>query len=294
MNAINIAKYIFLSLRPKQWTKNLLIFAALIFSLHLKDSTYDFATVLGFIIFCLVSGAVYTLNDVIDKERDKLHPTKSKRPIASGKLPVGYAILSFFAFSIFGLLAAFKLEEDFGWVVVVYFAIQILYTFLLKNIVILDIFVIAIGFVLRVVGGAKIISVEISNWLLVCTLFLSLFLALGKRRFELIKMATKATGHRSTLKEYSVTLLDQMITVVTSATVVAYAIYTLSPDTKAKFGNNNLLYTLPFVLYGVFRYLYLIYQKETGGHPEEILITDIPLIINILLYGFTVWLIIYR
>ncbi|MFH1074599.1 MAG: decaprenyl-phosphate phosphoribosyltransferase [Candidatus Firestonebacteria bacterium] len=293
MNALNIVKYIFLSLRPKQWTKNLLIFTALVFSRNLTNSYYDTATILGFIIFCIVSGSIYTLNDIIDKDKDILHPKKSKRPIASGKLPVSYAILSFLLFSILGAVSAFSLETNFGWVVVIYIALQILYTFILKNIVILDIFIIAIGFVLRVVAGGEIIAVPISNWLLVCTLFLSLFLALGKRRFELIKMDKKATSHRAALKEYNVSLLNQMITVVTSATVVAYAIYTLSPETVKKFNTDKLIYTLPFVLYGVFRYLYLIYQKETGGHPEEILISDIPLIINIMLYGLTVWYIIY-
>lgn len=293
MNSLNIIKYIFLSLRPKQWTKNLLIFAALVFSQNLNNGLYDTATIAGFIIFCIVSGSIYTLNDIVDRKKDKLHPKKAKRPVASGKLPVVYAVLSFLFFSILGVISAFNLETNFGWVVVVYFALQILYTFILKNIVILDIFIIAIGFVLRVVAGAEIIAVPISSWLLVCTLFLSLFLALGKRRFELIKMDKKATSHRSALKEYNVSLLDQMITVVTSATVVAYAIYTLSPETVKKFNTDKLMYTLPFVLYGVFRYLYLIYQKETGGHPEEILISDVPLIINILLYGFTVWLIIY-
>ena len=293
MNALIIIKNIFLSLRPKQWTKNLLIFAALIFSQNMTNGFYDTATILGFLIFCIISGSIYTFNDLVDINKDRLHPKKAKRPIASGKLPVTYAVLSFFFFSICGILAAFSLEENFGWVVLIYFAIQILYTFILKNIVILDIFVIAIGFVLRVVAGAAIIAVPISNWLLVCTLFLSLFLALGKRRFELIKMDKKAIDTRATLKDYSVTLLDQMITVVTSATVVAYAIYTLSPETIVKFKTKNLMYTIPFVLYGVFRYLYLIYQRETGGYPEEILVSDVPLIINILLYGFTVWLIIY-
>jgi 4-hydroxybenzoate polyprenyltransferase len=293
MNSLNIIKYIFLSLRPKQWTKNLLIFAALVFSQNLNNGLYDTATIAGFIIFCIVSGSIYTLNDIVDREKDKLHPKKAKRPVASGKLPVVYAVLSFLFFSILGVISAFNLETNFGWVVVIYFTLQILYTFILKNIVILDIFIIAIGFVLRVVAGAEIIAVPISSWLLVCTLFLSLFLALGKRRFELIKMDKKATSHRSALKEYNVSLLDQMITVVTSATVVAYAIYTLSPETVKKFNTDKLMYTLPFVLYGVFRYLYLIYQKETGGHPEEILISDVPLIINIFLYGFTVWLIIY-
>jgi 4-hydroxybenzoate polyprenyltransferase len=270
-----------------------LIFAALVFSQNLNNGLYDTATIAGFIIFCIVSGSIYTLNDIVDREKDKLHPKKAKRPVASGKLPVVYAVLSFLFFSILGVISAFNLETNFGWVVVIYFTLQILYTFILKNIVILDIFIIAIGFVLRVVAGAEIIAVPISSWLLVCTLFLSLFLALGKRRFELIKMDKKATSHRSALKEYNVSLLDQMITVVTSATVVAYAIYTLSPETVKKFNTDKLMYTLPFVLYGVFRYLYLIYQKETGGHPEEILISDVPLIINIFLYGFTVWLIIY-
>jgi len=293
MRILNIAKYIFLSLRPKQWTKNLLIFAALIFSQNLSNGFYDAAVVIGFLIFCIISGSIYTLNDIVDKGKDKLHPTKSKRPVASGNLPVGYAVFSFLFFLFLGIVAAFNLETNFGWVVLIYVALQILYTFILKNIVILDIFIIALGFVLRVIAGAEIISVPISSWLLVCTLFLSLFLALGKRRFELIKMAKKAASHRVALKEYSVSLLDQMITVVTSATVVAYAIYTLSQETLNKFHTDKLIYTLPFVLYGVFRYLYLIYQKETGGHPEEILVSDIPLILNILLYGLTVWLIIY-
>ncbi|OGF50734.1 MAG: phosphoribose diphosphate--decaprenyl-phosphate phosphoribosyltransferase [Candidatus Firestonebacteria bacterium RIFOXYA2_FULL_40_8] len=293
MNSLNIVKYIFLSLRPKQWTKNFLIFAALIFSQKLNNPNCVTETIIGFLIFCIISGSIYTLNDIVDKEKDKLHPKKSKRPIASGKLPVSYAILSFIFFSVLGVVSAFNLETNFGWVAVIYIALQILYTFNLKNVVILDIFVIAIGFVLRVVAGAEIITVEVSSWLLVCTLFLSLFLALGKRRFELLKLDKKATSHRSSLKEYNVSLLDQMITVVTSATVVAYAIYTLSPETKQHFHTENLIYTLPFVLYGVFRYLYLIYQKETGGNPEEILVTDIPLIIDILLYGLTVWYIIY-
>jgi len=292
VDALNIVKYIFLSLRPKQWPKNLLIFAALVFSKNLRNGFYDTETILGFIIFCIISGSIYIINDLVDKNKDKLNPKKAKRPIASGKLPVRYAIPAFLFFSISGIVAAFKLGSNFGLVVIIYFAIQILYTFVLKNIVILDIFVIAIGFVLRVVAGAAIIAVSISNWLLVCTLFLSLFLALGKRRFELIKL-DKATGHRTALKEYNVQLLDQMITVVTSASIVAYSIYTLSPETIDKFKTKNLMYTIPFVLYGIFRYLYLIYQKEIGGAPEEILISDIPLIINILLYGFTVWLIIY-
>ncbi len=293
MKALNIIRYIFLTLRPKQWTKNLLIFAALIFSQNLTHGYFDTAVILGFIIFCIISGSVYTLNDLVDVKKDRLHPKKAKRPIASGQLPIPYAILSFFFFSISGIIAAFQLEENFGWVVIIYFVFQILYTFIVKNIVILDIFVIAIGFVLRVVAGAAIITVPISNWLLVCTLFLSLFLALGKRRFELIKMDKKAAETRAALKEYNVQLLDQMITVVTSATVVAYSIYTLSPETITKFGTKNLMYTIPFVLYGVFRYLYLIYQKETGGYPEEILVSDIPLIIGILLYAFAVWFIIY-
>ncbi|OGF44447.1 MAG: phosphoribose diphosphate--decaprenyl-phosphate phosphoribosyltransferase [Candidatus Firestonebacteria bacterium RIFOXYC2_FULL_39_67] len=293
MNAFKIVKYIFLSLRPKQWTKNFLIFAALIFSQKLNNYYSVIETLIGFLIFCIVSGSIYTLNDIIDRDKDKLHPKKAKRPIASGKLPISYAILSFLFFATLGIVSAFNLETNFGWVIVIYIALQILYTFNLKNVVILDIFIIAIGFVLRVVAGAEIIAVDVSSWLLVCTLFLSLFLALGKRRFELIKLDKKATSHRSSLKEYNVSLLDQMITVVTSATVVAYAIYTLSPETKSHFNTEHLIYTLPFVLYGVFRYLYLIYQKETGGNPEEILVTDIPLIIDILLYGVTVWYIIY-
>ncbi|MFH1824319.1 MAG: decaprenyl-phosphate phosphoribosyltransferase [Candidatus Firestonebacteria bacterium] len=286
-------KYIFISLRPKQWIKNILIFAALIFSQNILNLHSLVLSMLGFIFFSITSGSVYILNDIIDYKKDKLHPQKNKRPIASNQLSREVAFVTFIIFTLIGLLFSFSLGFTFGLVVLSYLILQIIYSLLLKNVAILDIFVIAFGFVLRVVAGAELISVPISSWLLICTMFLSLFLALGKRRFELTTLDKIATTHRESLKEYSIILLDQMITVVTSSTVVAYALYALSPETISKFNTTNLKYSIPFVLYGIFRYLYLIYQKESGGSPEEILLTDLPLIINIILYAVTVWLILY-
>jgi 4-hydroxybenzoate polyprenyltransferase len=289
---MNTLKYIFISLRPKQWIKNILIFAALIFSQNIFNTYLLTLSILGFVSFCLVCGSAYILNDIIDYKKDKLHPQKSKRPIAKGKLSRKIAFISFVFSGGIGLIYSFYLNFYFGLIVFSYFILQILYSLVLKNIVIVDIFVIAVGFVLRVIAGAELISVPISSWLLVCTMFLSLFLATGKRRFELVKLQN-ATSHRKSLKEYSVRLLDQMLAVTTSCTIVTYALYTLSSETISKFNTTNLKYSILFVLYGMFRYLYLIYQKETGGSPEEILLTDIPLIINLILYAITIALIIY-
>jgi 4-hydroxybenzoate polyprenyltransferase len=284
---------IFKTMRPRQWTKNLLVFAALIFSQNLSNLPMVSDATIAFIIFCLLSGSVYTLNDLLDVKQDRTHPKKSQRPLASGKLQPPIAIVSGSILVLLSLANAFWLNTNFGFIALGYFILQIAYSTALKHIVILDVLAVSIGFVLRAIAGAEVINVPISSWLLVCTILLALFLSLGKRRHEIILLEDNAADHRKILFEYSPALLDQMISVVTASTVVAYALYTMSAETIAKFQTDNLKYTIPFVLYGIFRYLYLIHQKSEGGSPEKILLNDRPLLINIILYLLTVWFFTY-
>ena len=272
--------------------RNIVLFAALIFSHHAEMVSDIVKTSAAFILFSLVSGAVYIFNDLMDINQDRNHPIKKNRPIASGSVSIGNAIFLMAVILILVLPLSFLLSTDFGYVVIFYMVLQGVYTRYLKNQVILDVFVISIGFVLRVIAGAVVISVDISNWILVCTMLLALFLALSKRRHELVLLNHSANDHREILREYSPYLLDQMIGVVTSATLVAYMIFTLSEETTTKFGDNMVL-TVPFVLYGIFRYLYLVHTKNMGGQPEEILLSDIPLQLDIAAYGITAMLIIY-
>lgn len=281
------------SLRPKQWSKNLLLFAGLVFSKNLFQVSLLLKATMGFILFCLLSGAVYVLNDLLDLEQDKTHPLKSQRPLASGKLSVSWAVGVVVVLIGVGLSSSFLISSEFGWIAVAYIFLMLGYTFILKHIVILDIIVIAVGFVLRAVAGAAVIGVSISSWLLVCTTFLALFLGFSKRRHELILLGEDAKNHRRILSEYSPYLLDQMVSVVTASTVMAYALYTTATETVEKFGTRNLIFTLPFVLFGIFRYLYLIHQKNMGGSPELIIVRDKPMILNILLYLLTAGFIIY-
>lgn len=280
-------------MRPRQWSKNLILFAALIFSQSLFQLTMLRDNIIAFIIFCFLSGSVYILNDLIDLEQDRNHPKKSKRPLASGKLKPSTAIISGIILVTLSLISAFCLNTNFAWIALSYFILQIAYSTLLKHIVILDVLTVSAGFVLRAIAGGEVIEVPISSWLLICTILLALFLALGKRRHELILLEENAVNHRKILYEYSPGLLDQMISVATASTVIGYALYTMSAETVKKFQTDNLKYTIPFVLYGIFRYLYLIHQRQEGGSPEKILLNDKPLIINIILYLFTIWLFIY-
>jgi len=284
---------IFKTMRPRQWTKNLLVFAALIFSRNLSNFPMVSDATIAFIIFCLLSGSVYTLNDLLDLKQDRTHPKKSQRPLASGKLQPPIAIVAGSILVLLSLANAFWLNTNFGFIALGYFILQIAYSTALKHIVILDVLAVSIGFVLRAIAGAEVINVPISSWLLVCTILLALFLSLGKRRHEIILLEDNAADHRKILFEYSPALLDQMISVVTASTVVAYALYTMSAETITKFQTDNLKYTIPFVLYGIFRYLYLIHQKSEGGSPEKILLNDRPLLINIILYLLTVWFFTY-
>ena len=281
------------SLRPSQWTKNLIIFAALLFARRLTDWSAVLLSVAAFAVFCALSGVVYLVNDIVDREADRRHPLKRNRPIASGALPVAVAATTATLLGAGALTAAFLLRFEFGVVATGYVALLALYSGPLKHVVIIDVLTIAIGFVLRAVAGAVVINVEISNWLLIVTVLLALFLALSKRRHELVLLADGATSHRPILEEYSPYLLDQMISVVTASTLVSYAFYTVSPDTVQKFGTDKLGLTLPFPLYGIFRYLYLVHQKEGGGSPSDLLLNDRPLLACVALWAAAVVLVLY-
>jgi 4-hydroxybenzoate polyprenyltransferase len=288
-----LAVSLVLSLRPSQWTKNLIIFAALMFGQRLLDPTAVLQSLAAFAIFCALSGVVYLINDVADREADRRHPVKMFRPIASGAVPVRVALIAATALGLTALAAAFWLRPLFGVLAGSYLLLLGLYSGPLKHAVIIDVLTIAIGFVLRAAAGAVAIGVHASHWLYVLTMLLALFLALSKRRHELVLLADRATGHRRILEEYSPYLLDQMIAVVTASTIVAYAFYTVSPETVEKFGTDLLGLTLPFPLYGIFRYLYLVHQKEGGGSPTDMLLTDRPLLACVGLWAATVALIIY-
>lgn len=286
-------KHIITSMRPKQWTKNLVIFAGLVFSASLFHVPSLLTALAAFAVFCLLSSAVYLINDICDLERDQIHPVKCKRPIAARLLSPRAAMAAAAVITLAAMAAAWLLGPPFAMVCLIYILLFLSYSLVLKNIVILDVLLIAVGFVLRAIAGAVVIEVRISAWLLVCTILLALFLGLCKRRDELVKLAGTATKHRRILNEYSPYLLDQMIAVVTASTLMAYALYTMAEETINKFNTSQLHLTIPFVIYGIFRYLYLIHQKDHGGNPSLTLLTDRPLLINTLLWTITVILIIY-
>jgi 4-hydroxybenzoate polyprenyltransferase len=290
----SLAVSLLVSLRPGQWTKNLFVFAGLLFSLKLFEARAILTAVEAFVIFCALSGVVYLLNDVMDREIDRRHPTKCRRPIAAGELPVSAALIAAAVIGALGLVAAFSLGWQFGLVAAAYLGLQALYSTSLKHIVILDALTIAIGFVLRAVAGAVVLDVIISHWLLVCMILLALFIALAKRRHELVLLADDAISHRPILGEYSAYLLDQMIAVVTASTLIAYIFYTISPETEQKFGTSWLGLTIPFPLYGIFRYLYLVHRREGGGSPADLLLNDRPLLACVTFWVLAVVLIIYH
>ncbi len=285
-------KQLLITMRPKQWTKNLFIFAALLFDLKLFDLAYVSKTVLAFILFCILSGSVYLVNDLADLHKDRQHPVKKNRPLASGKLRRSWAVTAAVVLPLIALSLSFLLNPMFGLVGLTYFVIQLAYSFLLKNVVILDVLVIASGFVLRVAAGSVVAEAErFSPWLYVCVTLLALFLGLGKRRNELVLLDANALQHRKVLREYSPQLLDEMMALVTSSTLIAYSLYTFSAENLP--ANKSMMLTIPFVLYSIFRYLYLIHQKNLGGSPEEILVRDVPFIISNLCWGIVVVLILY-
>lgn len=281
------------TLRPKQWTKNGFIFAALIFDVKLFQVEPLLKTALGFILLCLISGAVYLVNDLVDIEKDKQHPTKKNRPIPSGQVPLNIAITAAAILPAICLpLSYLLLDYTFGLIVTGYFLLQIAYSFILKNIVIVDVLTLAAGFVLRVASGVLLVEAErFSPWLYVFTVLLALFLSLGKRRQELVLLEAKATRTRSILNEYNIPFLDAMMSIVTTGTIITYAFYTFSAPNLPR--NHLMMLTIPFVIYGIFRYLYIIHVQGNGGAPDEVLLTDRALQVNILLFGITVLTILY-
>jgi len=277
------------SLRPEQWTKNLIVFGALVFSKNFTNVPMIETTVLLFALFCLLSSSVYLFNDIIDYEKDRLHPRKSRRPIASGVLSRKTAIVVAILFVVVAfVITSLTMNQATLLILAAYALLNILYTIMLKHVVILDVMTIAAGFVLRAVGGGIAIDVPISSWLVVCTILLALFLGFGKRRHELSSLDKMAVEHRRSLEHYSTYFLDQMISVVTASVVVAYTFYTLSPEVEEKLGVRHLEISVPFVLYGIFRYLYLIHKKDEGGSPSRLLLTDIPMLVDVLLWLATV------
>ena len=286
-------KAILVSLRPHQWTKNLVVLAALVFSKHLFEAEPLLRALCACALFCGLSGAVYLLNDVADIERDRLHPRKRLRPIASGALSTRAAAAVAVGLGAACLLASLLLRPAFGLCALGYLGLNLAYSFRLKDVVILDVLCVSLGFVLRAVAGGVAIAVAISEWLLICTILLALFLTLCKRRHELTSLEAAAPEHRRILSEYSPYLLDQMISVVTASCLTAYAVYTTAPETREKFQTDNLAWTIPFVLYGIFRYLYLVHRREQGGSPTEILVTDRPLLLDVALWALAVVLIVY-
>jgi 4-hydroxybenzoate polyprenyltransferase len=280
-------------MRPQQWIKNLFLFAPLVFAGHLFHTADIVATLLGFTLFSLASSGVYIFNDIQDLERDKLHPEKSLRPLPSGTLPLSTAWAASLVLLAGGTAGAFVLLVPFGVVVLLYVAVNVAYSIWLKDAVILDVMTISAGFVLRVVGGAVLIGVPTSEWLIICTVLLSLFLGFSKRRHELTFLQASAGTHRAVLAQYSPYFLDQMIGIVTASTVMSYALYTISDETVKKFGTTHLIYTVPFVLYGIFRYLYLVHKMLEGGNPTKLAVADRPLLINMILWILTASFIIY-
>lgn len=288
-----MCKNLILTLRPKQWVKNLIIFAGIIFAKKFFELNYLLKTIAAFGIFCLLSGIIYIINDIVDRKADQKHPEKSKRPIAAGKLKINTAIICAIILFLIALISAYFLNFSFFLVALFYFLLMIAYSFFFKKIVILDVIVVATGFALRTFAGTVVIAVEISVWLFLCSILLALFLAISKRRHELVYLDDGGLSHRTVLGQYSKQLLDQIIAIVTASNIIAYSIYTIAPETITKFHSKNLVLTIPFVLYGIFRYLYLIYQKQMGGSPERVLLEDKPLIVSVFAWLMSILLIIY-
>ncbi|MDF1519515.1 MAG: decaprenyl-phosphate phosphoribosyltransferase [Brevefilum sp.] len=289
---LNQLRLIIKTMRPRQWPKNLFVLAGLIFDGQLTNFASLSITLFAFALFCLVSSLVYIINDLTDIKSDQLHPQKRKRPLASGQLSQKTAITAAIILFIFTFPTAFYLNINFGLIITGYFLLMLAYSFWLKDIPIIDVMIIAAGFVLRVAAGVVVIvTTEFSPWLFVTTTFLALFIALGKRRAEIDLLEGAADSHRQVLKGYSLELLDQLLTIVMASTLMTYCLYTFSSPITP--GNHVMMLTIPFVIYGLFRYLYLINMEHIGGAPEEIVLTDLPMQIAIGLWGLTVVIILY-
>ena len=280
----SIALALLRSLRPRQWIKNGALLAPLLFSRRGEVLGSVARAAFAVAIFCGLVGAVYLFNDLLDRDRDRLHPDKRHRPIAAGELPLAVAAVAAGLLAAGGLGAACALSPRFAAAAAAYLALQLAYSLALKHWVLVDVFAIAAGFVLRVVAGALAIDVPISNWLYLCTLLLALFLALAKRRAELAVLGDSPEIHRKNLALYSVPLLDQLLGISSASAISAYALYTLAPETTQKFGTDRLKFTVPCVIFGVFRYLFLVHRRGAGGSPERVLLSDIPLLADVALF----------
>lgn len=281
-------------LRPVQWLKNFFIFAPLIFSKHLFDETYLFSAGQAFLVFALLSSTVYIFNDIADREADRLHPTKRNRPIASGAISVSRAIGIAVVLLLVILVLIARMNPKFIFIASVYFVLNIGYSFFLKHVILVDVFIVAAGFMLRVLAGAFAINVQVSEWLVLCTLFVSLFLSISKRRGELMMVKNTANYEgRAVLREYDVEFLDQMMTVAASGVAISYALYTVAERTITVFGTSSLIFTTVFVLFGIFRYLYLVRMRKTEDNPTHMLTTDPVTIINVVAWFAVCVIIIY-
>jgi len=280
-------------LRPYQWTKNLLVFSGLIFSVSFFNKQHLQLSIAAFGIFCLASSGVYILNDLKDIRRDMRHPEKRMRPIPAGKISILHARILMTLLIAFASYFAFMVGKSFFIILMLYFIFNISYSFGLKNVVILDAMIVAMGFLLRAVSGCVAIHVNVSPWLFICSLMLSMLLSFGKRRNELNVLRDDARIHRNSLQFYTVQLLDMILTICAAASIVTYSLYTMALETIHRFGSQRLIMTTPFVLFGVFRYLYLIYTQNKGGDPTKLLSTDLPTIINGILWVLCIVYIIY-
>jgi 4-hydroxybenzoate polyprenyltransferase len=286
-------KNLIISMRPKQWSKNIIVFAGLFFAEDIFELAKISAAMAAFLMFCLASSAGYLINDVLDRKKDALHPRKMHRPIAAGKLSVPAALLCAILFIAVSIFYSISLNHNFGLIIITYLILTLGYSVYLKRVIIIDVMIIASGFMFRAIGGTLAIHEQGSSWLIICTIFLALFLALTKRRAEALALGKSAVRVRKTLADYGPQFLDQMITTVTAACLMAYTLYTLDPATINKFHSRNLVLTLPFVIYGLFRYLFLVHHRNLGEAPDVAILKDKPILLCILLYGLSVVLIIY-
>lgn len=281
------------SLRPKEWIKNLLLFSGLIFSRSLTNSESILLSFAGFASFSAISSGVYIFNDLCDIEADRNHPVKSKRPLASGKISKNLARALMVVLFAGGVLGAIALSNSFALIIAVYLAINLAYSVRLKHAVVLDVICISSGFVIRAVAGALVLHVEVSPWLVLCTSMVALLAGFGKRRHEMAFLGENAATHRKSLVNYSIEFLDSMMNISAGLAIVTYALYTMSDETVSRFGTHNLLLTMPFVVYGIFRYLFLIHKCKEGGDPVQLIFRDRPSLINIVLWVAAVCIVIY-
>ena len=284
-----------LLIRPKQWLRNFFVFAPIIFAGQLLSFDHFFKNVIAFLAFCGVSSLVYIINDITDIESDRIHKKKRFRPLASGEVSINQAKIFFLVIAVITTFLCYKTNIYFASIVIIYFVINLLYSLWVKDIVILDVFFISFGFMLRVIAGAAAIDVSISSWMILTTIFISLFLAISKRRAELSQVDSDSIDkQRKVLSYYDIAFTDQMNTVAATGTIICYALYTVSEKATSTFHTDNLIYTTPFVIYGIFRYLYLLHKKNLGENPEQIVTKDIPLIINLILWFIFSVIIIYK